>query len=171
MQVALGSLNASERVERERVARVGPERGAILSAGGRDAADLPVDLAELHVRPGLRLGLAERRVDRELHVGDRELRVAQQIERVRDPRVRGQAGLHRRHPVVGHERGVIAAEFDERVPDDSVVARRRRGERVRAAAEDEGLGELVAGKCERAEAARGDQVLRHERERVIEDLL
>src|SRR5213082_268443 len=62
LQVALGSLNASERVEREGVARVGPERGAILSAGGRDAADLPVDLAELHVRPGLRLGLTERRV-------------------------------------------------------------------------------------------------------------
>ena len=59
----------------------------------------------------------------------------------------------------------VAAELDERVADDAVVARRRRRDRVRAAAEHERLAEAVPRERERAEAARREQVARREAQR------
>ena len=59
------ACDPGERVERVVVAGEGSERGAVLSLGGADPADRPVELAELEVRPRLRLALSLRGLDGE----------------------------------------------------------------------------------------------------------
>ena len=66
------------------------------------------------------------RVRRELHRLPRASEVADQLARVRDTRIRGDARPERDHPLEGAERLLVAAELDQRVADDAVAAARSR---------------------------------------------
>ena len=120
------------------------------------------------MRPGGCFPLPVARVDGELHRVDRPGNVAEQLARVGDPGIRGKARLDARHRVESLEGGVVAAELDERIADDAVVASGRRRDRMRAAPEHEGLTKAVAGERQRAEAAGRDQVARGQGERPVQ---
>src|ERR671925_462916 len=142
-----------ERFERIRVAGKRAEGGAVLDGCGADAAGREVELAELGARPGGRLRLAGRRVEREQHRLLGAAGAAEQLARVRDARIDREARLERRHAVEGAEGLGVAAELDERVPDDAVVTCSERCEPLRTAAEGERPCKIVAGQSERAEGA------------------
>src|SRR5947208_699185 len=127
-------LGSREGVECVGVVRKDPERLPVLVGGGPEPADRQVDQAELNVRPGGGFALAVAGCHGELHRADRAGYVAEQLARVGDPGIRGKARLHARHRVEGLEGGGVAAELDERVADDAVVASRRRRDRVSVAA-------------------------------------
>ena len=59
----MGRLDLGEGVQAVHVARVRLERGAELACRRSESAVRPVELAELDVRPGERLGLVHGRVD------------------------------------------------------------------------------------------------------------
>ena len=63
---------------------------------------------------------------------------------------------------------LVPPKLDERVADHAVVARGRRRQRTRAAAERKCFTEAVARESERAEAARRDQVVRRQRKRAAQ---
>ena len=166
-----GRLDLGERVQGVDVARVRSERCAVLARRRCQPAVRPVELAELHVRPGEGLGLVDGRVHREAHRRDGSGEVAAQLARVRDPRVGGEAGPEARQPVEGRERLAVAAELDERIADDAVAPRGRGRERNRPTAERERLAEAMPRERERAEAARREEVVRGERERTSQHAL
>ena len=111
-----------ECVERVDVARERRERGAVLARAAWRRRPWPGELAELDVRPGGRLLAGRRRPSGERIAATAPRPVAEQLARVRDARVRGEARLQPRHRVERAERGVVAAELDERVADDAVAA-------------------------------------------------
>ena len=152
------------------VAGEGAKCGSILALGGAHATDRPVELAELETRPGLRLSFARGGLDRELHRVDRLWDAAEQVEPVRDAGIGGEPGSKRCHRVEGLEGCGVTAELDESVAGDAVVEGGRRRDRVRLAAEHERLGEAMARECERAEAARGNEVAWREAKRRMKDL-
>src|SRR5437867_8448230 len=92
-------LRLRERVELVRVVREGGVAEDVFVRGLGVAAVVEVELAELDVCPGGRLGRVGGRVDRELHRLDRGRRVADQLAAVGDTRVRGQARAQLVHPV------------------------------------------------------------------------
>ena len=92
-----------ERVERVDVVREGGERKPVLLLGLVDPSSAPVELPELHARPGLRLGLSAGRVDGGRHRHERGARVAEKLARVRDAGVRSEAGVELGHAVEGGE--------------------------------------------------------------------
>ncbi len=160
-----------ERVEAVRVAREGLEGEAVLPLGQGEPPVVPVQLAELDVRPGGRLGPARRGVDGELHRPDRRVGVADQLASVRDACVGGEARAELVHAVERPEGLGIAAELDERVADHAVGAGRVRVEGLGLPPEDERLAEAMAGERQRAEPADGEVVLRVEGERAAQHAL
>src|SRR5207244_3698700 len=69
------------------------------------------------------------------------------------------------------ERLLVPPKLDERVADHAVVARGRRRQRTRAAAERKCFTEAVARERERAEAARCEQVVRRQDEGASQNAL
>ena len=161
-------LHAGQRVQRVRVTREDVERSSVRALGRGQPADRPVDLAELHPRPGLRFALAGAGVDRELHRLDRSRHVTEQLARVGDAGVGREARAKLREPVEGAEGCGIAAELDQGVADHAVVAGGGRRDRAGTAAEHQRLAESVPRERQRAEAARRQKIVRMEGERVPE---
>jgi hypothetical protein len=118
--VALRRFDPRERVERVVVAGKHSQRRSVLALGGSDASDRPVELAELEPRPGLGLALATRGLDRKLHRLDRLGHASEQLESVRDARVRGEAGAQRHHRVERGEGRRVSAELDQGIARDAV---------------------------------------------------
>jgi hypothetical protein len=114
------------------VARKAGERLAVCALRGAQSPAVEVKVAELDERPRLVLPLAGAGPDGELHRGDRRGGSAEELARVRDARVRGQARLACGHPVEGGESLVVAAELDERVAEDSVDGCEAGGQPARA---------------------------------------
>ena len=164
-------LDERERLERVDVAGKDRERGAVVRLRFSDPAMRPGELAELRLHPGGRLRLAAGRVERERHRLLRRIRPAEQLTRVRDPRIRREVGSQRAHVVERPERLVVAAELDQRVADDAVVAGRVRSESHRLASEDQRVAEPVPGQGERSEGARRRRIPWVELARAVERLL
>src|SRR5205823_2331327 len=83
-ETSLRGLREREPVESTRVAAERNERLAILTRCGADVPARPVELAELHVRPGGRFRLADRSAQRELHHRDGTRVVTPELTRIRD---------------------------------------------------------------------------------------
>lgn len=113
--------DAGEPIERVHVARERREGRAEVPLGRRELAEAEVQLAELDVRPRGRLGAPRGGVEREPHCRDRRARSAEQLARVRDARVRGEAGLSGGEGVEGGERVAVAAQLDEGVAEEPEV--------------------------------------------------
>ena len=77
------------------------ERGAVLVLGRAEPTAAELELAELESRPGDGLALLPACLGGEAHRVDRARDVADQLARVGDARVRGEAGLERGHAIVG----------------------------------------------------------------------
>jgi len=169
--VALGFLDERQRLERVDVAREDRECGAVMRLRLAGPAPRPRKLAELRLDPRRRLRLTARRVEREGHRLLRRVRPAEQLARIRDPRVGREIRPQRAHPVEHVERLVVATELDERVAEDAVVAGRVRSEPHRLAAEHERLAEAMAGQRERTAGARRGRIPRSELARTVERLL
>ena len=164
-------LDERERLERVDVARKDRERNAVMRLRLSDPAMRPGELAELRLHPGGRLRLAPGRVERERQRLIRRTRPTEQLTRVRDPRIRREVGPQRAHVVERPERPVVAAELDQRVADDAVVAGCVRSEPHRLASEDQRLPEPVPGQGERSEGARRRRITWVELARAVERLL
>src|SRR5438128_3731163 len=136
-EVAASRLDLRERVEAVHVAGEAGESRAVERAGGAESPRRPVDLAELHGGPRGCFGLAGGSVERESHRLDCAGDVAEQLARVPDSRIRGEARLQRPHSVERRECLAVAAELDEGIADDAVVAGRRGRDRVSTAYEGE----------------------------------
>src|SRR5204863_6546945 len=80
-------LDLRERVERVDVARKAGESGVILALCGCEPPARPVQLAELDVGPREGFALTDRRVEGKPHRGDRTAPIAEELARVRDPRI------------------------------------------------------------------------------------
>ena len=86
--------------------------------------------------------------------------VADQLARVRDAGVGGEARLHGRHPVERREGLAIAAELDQRVADDAVGPRGERRAASSCATEGERAAEVVADESQVAQPERRARVVR-----------
>src|SRR5207245_11785343 len=93
--------------------------------------------------PGGGCGLAGGRRRGERHCPCRGSNVTEELARVGDASIGGEARLERRHPVERAERGRIAAELELGVADDAVDAGGRRRDATREQTEIEGLAEAV----------------------------
>ncbi len=87
-------------------------------------------------------------------------RVAAQLSRVGDARIRREIGLQRDHPLEGGKGRPVASQLDLGVADDAERPRRVGGERAGLAPEHESLPELVADQRQVAEPERGGRVSR-----------
>ena len=112
-------------LEREDVSGEDRERSPDMLGRRFDPAVAERELRKLHVGPGSRFGRSSRGVERELHRRSGARPVADQLARVRDAGVGGEARPHGRHPVERREGLAIAAELDQRVADDAVGTLRR----------------------------------------------
>ena len=153
------SLDQSEAVESGCVSGNMGERGAELPLRARVVASRDEKLAELQRRPGRRFGAGHGGLGGQPHGGDRAGTVAEQLSRVRDAGVGGEARLEPRQLVEGRERLAVAAELDERVADGAERPRLRGRELAGASREDERLAEAVARERERGEAGERDGAL------------
>ena len=106
------------RVRARRARRRSPGRrqarcGTAVAAAATVALQ-PVQLAELHRRPGVALAVAGRRIERELHRRRGATKITVQLARVRDARVRREARLQIDHALEGDERLRVVSELDLR---------------------------------------------------------
>ena len=92
----------------------------------REPAAGELELAELCLRPGVRLALVGRSVAGKEERRARAVEMAEQFPRIGDARIGGDAGLETRHRVERGECFVVAAELEQGVADDAVVPRRGR---------------------------------------------
>ena len=122
-----------------------------MGSGRTRPSEAQLQLRELDVRPGRRLRLARSRIESETHRGDRSFTIADELARVRDPRVRGEARTERDHALEGGKGIVVAAELDEGVADDAVRTRRAGQQPLGAAAVLQRRAKLVLDERERAE--------------------
>ena len=132
-------LDECEAVESGCVSRDMGERDAVLPLRARVVASQSEKLPEVHGGPGRRFGAGHRGLGSQPHGGDGAGVVAEQLSRVRDAGVGGQARLELRQLVEGRERLAVAAELDERVADGAERPRLRGRQRSSAPREDERL--------------------------------
>ena len=133
-EIAARGVDAREAGDRERMIREGEGGVAILALGVGQASALEVQIAELRVVPGLRLGIVGARgVERPSAsaAARRRDRPAARARRRRGRRPRPTGGL-RIIAIEGGERGVVLAELEVRVADDAVVPARRPARFARA---------------------------------------
>src|SRR5262249_17048863 len=123
-------------------------RGAQVNGRSTEASTRELELAELGLRPGVRLLFVCRGVTCEQQRTAGAVEVPLELARIGDARVRGDARLEACHRVEGGERRAVAAELELGVADDAVVARRARRDLERLAPELERLCEPMAGERE-----------------------
>ena len=167
-ETALGSLDARALLEREDVSGEDRQRGVDVRLRLTSPAVAEIELRQLDVRPGGRLGDTAGGVQREPHRRPGSCAVTAELAGVRDSRIRRHARLERGHPVERRERGAIAAELDQRVADHAVRPRGIGRAALRLAAKREGAPEVVADQREVAERERRRRILRAQREHPAE---
>ena len=157
-------LDLCESVQRVHVPGVREQSRTVLTLGGGEPTSRPVELAELHPRPGRRFRLVDCGIEREPHRRDGASPVAEQLASIRDACVGGKARPEPSHRVEGVESLPITTELDERVADKAVGPRRRTGERARATPQRQRPVEPMTREAQRAEAGGGEEVPRRELE-------
>ena len=141
-----GKFHASARVTGQHA-----EGTAHVSSSRSRIAKAQLQLRKLDVRPGSGLGLPRRRVESESHRVDRSFTVSDELARIRDARVRGEARSQCDHPLKRGEGVVIMAELDKGVADDAVRTRRAGQKLLCATAVPQRRAKVVLDERERAE--------------------
>ena len=162
--VAQGDLGLRHSVQAERVARKELQRLAHLDHGEPGPSRREIEQSELDARPGTGFAFTDCRADRELHCRNGGVRASDQLPRIRDPRVRGDVRLERRHPVEVSESGAVTPEFDLCVADHAVDAGGAGRDRPGEPAEPQRFAEAVARQRQLAEGRGRDEVVATEAE-------
>src|SRR5262249_27770930 len=103
-KVTARGIDLCERVERVDITRERPQRGAQVNGRSTEASTRELELAELRLRPGVRLLFVCRGVTCEQQRTAGAVEVPLELTRIGDARVRGDARLEACHRVEGGER-------------------------------------------------------------------